>query len=67
LQEQLYKEHYTTVYAYLLSLCGDSFLAEDIASETFLRAFAQPDTALAIFGARDPRLPELAHRLAEHL
>lgn len=33
-----YEEHYTTVYAYLLSLCGDPDLAEDLASETFLRA-----------------------------
>ena len=36
--EQFYREHYTTVYAFLLSLCGDPFLAEDLASETFLRA-----------------------------
>ena len=36
--EQFYKEHYTTVYAYVLSLCGDPFLAEDLAAETFLRA-----------------------------
>ncbi len=36
--EEFYKEHYKTVYAYLLSLCGDPFLAEDLASETFLRA-----------------------------
>ena len=44
MQEQLYKEHYTTVYAYLLSLCGDPFLAEDIASETFLRALKHIDS-----------------------
>ncbi len=35
---RFYEEHYTTVYAYLLSLCGDPDLAEDLASETFLRA-----------------------------
>ncbi len=38
MQEQFYKEFYPTVYAYLLSLCGDPFLAEDMASETFIRA-----------------------------
>lgn len=42
--EQLYREHYTTVYAYLLSLCGDPFLAEDLASETFLRAMKHIDS-----------------------
>lgn len=41
--EQLYREHYTTVYAYVLSLCGDRFLAEDITSETFLRALKHID------------------------
>ncbi len=35
---QFYEEHYTTVYTYLKSLCGDPTLAEDLASETFLRA-----------------------------
>ena len=42
--EQLYREHYTTVYAYLLSLCGDRYLAEDLASETFLRALKHIDS-----------------------
>lgn len=36
--QQFYEEHYTTVYTYLKSLCGDPDLAEDLASETFLRA-----------------------------
>lgn len=44
LPEQFYKEHYATVYAYLLSLCGDPFLAEDLASETFLRALKHIDS-----------------------
>lgn len=35
--EQLYREHYHIVYGYLLSLCGDRTLAEDLASETFER------------------------------
>lgn len=36
--EQLYQENYPIVYGYLLSLCGSSAMAEDLASETFLRA-----------------------------
>ena len=36
--QKFYEEYYTTVYAYLLSLCGNPTLAEDLASETFLRA-----------------------------
>lgn len=35
--ETLYKENYRIVYGYLLSLCHDPSLAEDLASETFLR------------------------------
>ena len=35
---QFYEAHYATVYAYLKSLCGDPLLAEDLASEVFLRA-----------------------------
>lgn len=35
--EQLYREHYHIVYGYLLSLCADRTLAEDLASETFER------------------------------
>lgn len=42
--EQIYKEYYTTVYAYLLSLCGNRFLAEDLASDTFLRALKYIDS-----------------------
>lgn len=44
MQEEFYREHYRTVYAYLLSLCGDPYLAEDLASETFLRAFKKIHT-----------------------
>ena len=36
--EQLYQENYPIVYGYLLSLCGSPAMAEDLASETFLRA-----------------------------
>ena len=35
--EQLYREHYHIVYGYLLSLCGDRALAEDLASERGIR------------------------------
>ena len=36
--EELYRENYPIVYGYLLSLCGSAAMAEDLASETFLRA-----------------------------
>ena len=39
-----YRDHYRIVYGYLLSLCGDPVLAEDLASETFLKAIEHIDT-----------------------
>lgn len=36
--ESFYRKNYRIVYGYLLSLCGDPTLAEDLASETFLKA-----------------------------
>lgn len=36
--EDFYKENYSTVFGFLFSLCGDPHLAEDLTSETFLRA-----------------------------
>lgn len=36
--EQFYKENYRIVFGYLYSLCGDVHFAEDLTSETFLRA-----------------------------
>lgn len=36
--EQFYKENYHIVYGYLLSLCGDTHLAEELTAEVFLRA-----------------------------
>lgn len=36
--ERFYRENYNIVYGYLLSLCADVHLAEDLTSETFLRA-----------------------------
>lgn len=32
-------------------------------AESILKSLAEPGTAIAVFGARDPGLPELAHRL----
>lgn len=36
--EEFYKENYPIVFGYLFSLCGNRTLAEDLASETFLKA-----------------------------
>ncbi len=41
-REDIYRENYPIVYGYLLSLCGDIPLAEDLAAETFLKAFLHP-------------------------
>ncbi len=37
--EQLYRENAKIVYHYIMSLCHDPVLAEDLTQETFLRAF----------------------------
>ena len=42
--ETFYKENYPIVRGYLLSLCGDPWLAEDLAAETFLKAIEKIDT-----------------------
>lgn len=36
--EQFYKDNYRIVYGYLLSLSGDTHLAEELTAEVFLRA-----------------------------
>ena len=36
--ETLYQEHARTIYRFALGLCGDSHLANDLVSETFVRA-----------------------------
>ena len=36
--EQFYRENYRIVYGYIFSLCMDAPMAEDLTSETFLRA-----------------------------
>lgn len=40
--EDIYRENYPIVYGYLLSLCGDIPLAEDLTAETFFKAFLHP-------------------------
>lgn len=37
--ERFYRENYRVVYGYLLSLCADRETAEDLAADTFLRAY----------------------------
>lgn len=37
--EEIYKQNVQIVYHYLLALCKDENLAEDLTQETFLRAF----------------------------
>ena len=36
--EKLYRENYAGIYAFLLKLCGDHYLAEEITQETFYQA-----------------------------
>lgn len=42
--EEFYKENYSLVFGYLYSLCGDVHMAEDLTSETFLRAILKIDS-----------------------
>ena len=42
--EQFYKENYRIVYGYLYSLCGNKAWAEDLTSETFLKAISRIDS-----------------------
>ena len=42
--EQFYKENYHIVCGYLYSLCGDKAWAEDLTSETFLKAIVRIDS-----------------------
>ena len=37
--EEIYKENYKVVYCYLVSLCKDNSLAEDILQQSFYKAF----------------------------
>ena len=42
--EQLYIKYYPQVYGYVLKLCGDETLAEEIAQETFFKALKKADS-----------------------
>lgn len=42
--DQFYRQNYPIVYGYLLSLCCDSHLAEDLTAETFVRAIEKIHT-----------------------
>ena len=42
--EEFYRDHYSIVYGYLLSMCGDPHLAEDLTAETFTRAIEKIET-----------------------
>ena len=37
--EQLYRAHYSAVYSYCLTLCGQEALAQDIAADAFVKAY----------------------------
>ena len=39
--EQFYRDNYHIVFGYLLSLCGSRAMAEDLTSETFLKAISK--------------------------
>lgn len=42
--EEIYREYYKLVFAFLLSMCKDYHLAEDLAQDTFLKAYAHIST-----------------------
>ena len=39
--EKIYNQYFRIIYRYLLSLCGDPHLAEELSQETFLKALSQ--------------------------
>ena len=41
--EKLYEAYYMRVFSYAMTLSGDRYLSEEIAQETFLRAFTRMD------------------------
>ena len=41
--EEIYNMYFTDVYYFMLSLCNDKYIAEDITSETFLKAIKSID------------------------
>ena len=42
--EKVYSEYYDTVFRYILYLCNDKYLAEDITQEAFFKAFKKIDS-----------------------
>lgn len=42
--EAFYKENYPIVRGYLLSMCGNPWMADDLTAETFLKAMEKIDT-----------------------
>lgn len=42
--EEIYKKHFSDVYRYILKLSGDQYIAEEITSETFLKAIKSIDS-----------------------
>ena len=42
--DQLYEEQFPMVYRYLMGLCGNRALAEELAQETFCRAIEHSDS-----------------------
>ena len=42
--EKLYEAYYMRVFSYAMTLSGDRHLSEEIAQETFLRAFTRMDS-----------------------
>ena len=44
MMEAFYRENYPIVYGYLLALCGDPSLAEELTAATFCRAVEKVDT-----------------------
>jgi RNA polymerase sigma-70 factor (ECF subfamily) len=49
MMEDFYRENYPIVYGYLLALCGDAALAEELTAATFCRAVEKIDTYDARF------------------
>ncbi len=42
--ESIYNAHYMRVFSFVMTLCADRHLAEEITQDTFFRAFAKADT-----------------------
>ena len=51
--EKLYLSHYPVVYGYLLRLCGDAHLAEEVTQEAFFRAMRSSIDALMTKAERE--------------